>query len=251
MNISLQHATLHVEPNIPVTYTFTYLDFDDTLQYAIAMPPANVSRTCNGRPTPMTLYLHGAGVEIRDRDSHQVLSRQLESWVILPSGRTPWGYDWQGLSRLSVDYAAQTFQENMYGIAPDELSNRRVCTPSAKQVMLVGHSNGGQGVYHFASHFPDRTFGAIVGAGYLRVADYVPFIWQRGRHFLDGSFDEVLRAALNVYENNLHASNLAGLPLFLKHGSADDNVPTWHSREMYGLIQDWNRDSLSGANLVK
>lgn len=235
------------------SYTFTYLDVDDTIQYAAAVPPLRLfsSKEIEDIPdTPMTIYLHGAGVDIRDRGSQRMLRRQCESWIVAPSGRTPWGYDWQGLSRSSIDSAAEAFKQKVYGMS--SAKDRRLRSPSTERFMLVGHSNGGQGVYHYASHWPDRVMGAIVGAGYLRVADYVPMLWQRGRHFVDGALEGILRAAVNPYENNLFASNLAGIPLLVKHGSADDNVPTWHSREMVGLVHDWNRDSqLTEAGLVR
>lgn len=42
------------------------------------------------------------------------------------------------------------------------------------KVTLVGHSNGGQGVWYLASRFPDKVRAAIPAAGYIKSQAYVP-----------------------------------------------------------------------------
>lgn len=40
------------------------------------------------------------------------------------------------------------------------------CSSSPTQKLIVlGHSNGGQGAYHFMSHYPDRVLGGIPTSG--------------------------------------------------------------------------------------
>uniref|UniRef100_V5GPB9 Uncharacterized protein n=2 Tax=Kalmanozyma brasiliensis (strain GHG001) TaxID=1365824 RepID=V5GPB9_KALBG len=46
-----------------------------------------------------------------------------------------------------------------------------------------------------------------------------------------------------MFENDLFASNLAGLDLLIKYGSADANVPPWNSRDMAMVVNGWNRRS--------
>jgi hypothetical protein len=53
----------------------------------------------------------------------------------------------------------------------------------------------------------------------------------------------ILRSALTPYDNDLYASNLAHVPILAIHGSDDDNVPTWHSREHVALVQAWTKQT--------
>lgn len=54
---------------------------------------------------------------------------------------------------------------------------------------------------------------------------------------------QILSASLSTFENDLHASNMVGMPLLFKYGKEDDNVPTWHSRSMAALVSAWNAQS--------
>ncbi|KAN0064403.1 hypothetical protein ACQY0O_002601 [Thecaphora frezii] len=53
-----------------------------------------------------------------------------------------------------------------------------------------------------------------------------------------------------MFENDLFASNLAGLELLVKYGTEDGNVPAWNSRDMVSVVGAWN--AASGlSNLVQ
>jgi hypothetical protein len=52
----------------------------------------------------------------------------------------------------------------------------------------------------------------------------------------------ILSSALTPYDNDLHASNLAHIPVLAVHGSEDDNVPPRHSRLHVALISAWEGD---------
>ena len=75
-------------PNNDLSFIFTYLDRDDTLQVAVAIPPKRPTFT-TPRP-PLILALHGAGVNVRDLGFAGNFNRQEQSWMIQPTGRTPW-----------------------------------------------------------------------------------------------------------------------------------------------------------------
>lgn len=224
-----------------VQYQYTYLDSDQTIQYALATAPKIVLAAKSSIVRPALLHLHGAGVDVRLEEARNTFLRQNDSWIIEPSGRSPWGYDWQIASRLSARTAMQQFSLNMYGLS--ESVKCKAAKIDENKVMITGHSNGGQGAYHFASHRPDDVLGVVAGAGYISLANYVSMNWQLGRHFNDAALSGVLRSSLNAFDNDLFASNMAGLPMLLKYGSMDDNVPIWHSREMASLIEMWNRQS--------
>lgn len=234
----------------PAPYKYTYLDVDQTVQYSIATPPRNMLARSHGQDKrPALLYLHGAGVDIRFDYAQKGILCQNETWVIQPSGRSPWGYDWQTISHLSARASLESFASNLYGV----LHNVKVklAKIDLKKTMVTGHSNGGQGAYYYSSHRPDEVIGAVMGAGYMSLAEYVPLTWQLGRHFNDAALNGILQSSLNAFENDLFASNLAGLPILIKYGSVDNNVPTWHSREMASIIQTWNHQGRALAGLLK
>lgn len=235
---------------IPTPYKYTYLDVDQTVQYSIATPPRNMLAHGHGQDKrPALLYLHGAGVDVRFVHTHRTFLSQNEIWIIQPSGRSPWGYDWQTIGQISARTALIKFASNMYGFPQD--AKDKLASIDLRKTMVTGHSNGGQGAYHYASHRPDEVIGAIMGAGYISMADYVPLTWQLGRHFNDAALNGILRSSLNAFENDLFASNLAGLSILIKYGSVDDNVPTWHSKEMASIIKTWNRQGNASDDLIE
>jgi hypothetical protein len=48
----------------------------------------------------------------------------------------------------------------------------------------------------------------------------------------------VLEAATTSFRHELLASNFAEIPIYQQHGSADDNVPVYHSRLMHQLVSE-------------
>ena len=53
----------------------------------------------------------------------------------------------------------------------------------------------------------------------------------------------ILQASLTPYSNDLHLSNLAGIPSLAVHGSDDGNVPPRHGRSHAALISAWARNA--------
>jgi hypothetical protein len=60
----------------------------------------------------------------------------------------------------------------------------------------------------------------------------------------------ILMSSLSPYNNDLYASNLAGISVLAIHGSDDDNVPPRHSRQHIALIEAWAQSS-THTNLVE
>ena len=68
---------------------------------------------------------------------------------------------------------------------------------------------------------------------------------RTSQHFADPALMGILMASLSPYNNDLHLSNLAHVPLLAIHGGADDNVPPRHSRSQVALLSAWQgRDSV-------
>jgi hypothetical protein len=73
----------------------------------------------------------------------------------------------------------------------------------ANKLIILGHSNGGQGecmspssgspsliafilgAWYFMERFPDRVIGGIPASGYVKIQDYVPYTQSIAAHFQD------------------------------------------------------------------
>ncbi|KAJ9478048.1 hypothetical protein PHBOTO_001615 [Pseudozyma hubeiensis] len=225
-------------------YMYSYLADDGTVQMATATPPKQTRAALDAPLPPLILTLHGAGVDVRDLFFSNSIQRQEENWVILPTGRTPWGYDWQLASLQASDAAVSAFHKHLYGLQPTMTTEEKEMWQfDPEKLFVMGHSNGGQGAWYRLSRFPDRAIGGMVGSAYTKVSDYVSFAWKVGRHYTDPALQGILHSGVTMFENDLYASNLAGLDLLVKFGSADANVPPWNPKDMAMVVDGWNRRS--------
>ncbi|PWN23594.1 hypothetical protein BCV69DRAFT_279525 [Microstroma glucosiphilum] len=233
LTVPLNHISFSDDPEVDCSYKVTYLG-PSGVEMAVIVPPLKPSASEASAESRLTIVvLHGAGVDVQGSSMRKALRRQKRSWVVLPTGITPWGLDWQQASFHS--WRNVLFDQEWYRPLTD--------TRPSDRYFLIGHSNGGQGTWYGLTHLSDRFVGGVVAAGYMSLQEYVPFTWTEGRHSTDPILRAILDAALNDYRNDMHASNLVGMPLLVKYGVEDDNVPPWHSRAMVSLIDDWNAES--------
>ncbi|KAF9234792.1 hypothetical protein BU15DRAFT_65421 [Melanogaster broomeanus] len=186
------------------------------------------------------LALHGAGVEVLTQSFWaDSLMRQKYAWVVMPQGRTAWGLDWHGPSTVdsfaSISALSRILSTSSHwkkwGFDPET------------RVILMGHSNGGQGAWYMASRWPDRVCAVIPAAGYIKSQAYVSWCMSRFAHFVDPALRAVLDSSLTPDDNDLFLGNIVGIPVLAIHGGADDNVPPWHTREQVGILKTWNSDA--------
>jgi len=104
----------------------------------------------------------------------------------------------------------------------------------------MGHSNGGQGAWWVAERYPDRVLGVIPAAGYFKSQAYVSLGMSRSAHFIDPSLRAILDSSLTADDNDLFVTNLVDTPVLAIHGGDDENVPTWHTRELVNTLKIWN-----------
>ncbi|PIL23730.1 hypothetical protein GSI_13480 [Ganoderma sinense ZZ0214-1] len=189
-------------------------------------------------PLPPILALHGAGVDIfhSDRFWIKALPRQQHSWLIAPAGRTEWGLDWHGSSTQDAWSAVEALCDIL---ASREEWNRWSLAPKTK-VLVMGHSNGGQGAWYVAARYPDRVVGVVPAAAYIKSQAYVPWVQSRSAHYVDPSLRAILDSSLTPDDNDLFLSNLAATPILAIHGGNDDNVPVWHTRALISTLKTWN-----------
>ena len=111
--------------------------------------------------------LHGAGVEA------SLLASQYSSkdwaFVITPTNRRPYGFDWQDWGRLD-------FLE-VYNLAVKALPIDQ------DRVYLSGGSMGGQGTWHIGLHHPSLFAALAPQAGWSTLHVYQPFAMQPSRMF--------------------------------------------------------------------
>ncbi|KAF7295253.1 hypothetical protein MIND_01064200 [Mycena indigotica] len=188
---------------------------------------------------PPILALHGAGVDIVSNSFWaEALPRQQDRWIVAPSGRTAWGLDWHGPSALEAWACVDSLVSILRSSKPS------MALEYGTPVLLLGHSNGGQGSWYLASRFPDRVIGVIPQAAYIKSQAYVPLTMSRSAHFIDPAVRAILETSLTPDDNDLFLSNLVDTPILALHGGADDNVPVWHSRETLSVLKTWD----SGVN---
>ncbi|CAG8568986.1 1077_t:CDS:10 [Cetraspora pellucida] len=228
--------------NFGDAYKFTFEDFDTTVQYgrcfAMAIPS---SEPCKPYKCPILVALHGAGVEADSEFWITAYKRQKSAWILLPTGRTPWGYDWHGPSLKNTQTAIITLSKFMPGV-PKHL--KPFFLPDSDRLFISGHSNGGQGAWFFMSHFPDSVIAGNPAAAYTKIQKYVPYYWNSEAH-LDPILKGILESSIAEYNNDLYTTNLAstvGIPILARAGSDDDNVPPLHSRMLVRLVSEHSGD---------
>ncbi|KAI6110086.1 hypothetical protein F5141DRAFT_1215536 [Pisolithus sp. B1] len=230
-------ATYFFARSMVTAFTLVPPKFPSTKPYYNAYTGRGVECTGN---EPI-LALHGAGVDILTQPWWaNSLPRQKHAWIVIPQGRTEWGLDWHGPSAADA-FSAVTALSLILFHGP--LKWRDWGFNANTRVVLVGHSNGGQGAWYIAARWPDRVCGVIPAAGYIKSQAYVPWNLSRFSHFIDPFLRAILETSLTPDDNDLFLSNLVGTPILALHGGADDNVPTWHTRELTVVLKTWDQDA--------
>lgn len=191
---------------------------------ALVLPPLSLPETFG----PPILALHGAGVPLTSPFWPDALPRQDRSWMVVPAGGSAWGYDWRG-SSLQDAFAA--------------LAALRARYTMDDGLVVIGHSNGGQGTFHLASRYPDLVHSAMPAAAYQSAPLYVPETWSHGERFVDPSLAAILRASTAGGDNERFLSNLVRTRMKVVHGGVDTNVPVYHSRASVQTIKSWDSDA--------
>ncbi|KAJ3053644.1 hypothetical protein HK097_003757 [Rhizophlyctis rosea] len=225
-------------------YKITFLDYDHSVHYAMAFPPEGNCEQWPEKRCPVVLALHGAGVEASSSYWTESYRRQKNAWVLFPTGRTPWGYDWHGPSFWNIESALDALR--LRPGVPDDLVNS--VGVNRERLIYAGHSNGGQGAWWLLSHYPDRALAGLPAAGYVKIQFYIPYFMRIGDAYADPLLRGILESAISEHDIDLYASNMAGIPILARTGGSDDNVPPVHSRRLIRMVNEWSRKT-TAANL--
>lgn len=196
-----------VDRSTPYRQTFRS-PVDHSVQYYGVQEPSEPNA---GEEYALVLSLHGAGVEAIG----QARSYSKKSWayVVAPTNRRPFGFDWEEWGRLNALAAL------------DDATARFPVKDS--RVYLTGHSMGGHGTWHVGVTTPTRF--AVIGPS----AGWASFYTYTGDEKPGGAFGRA-RAHSDTLQ---YLTNLSHRGVFIIHGEADDNVPVREGRDMYARLQ--------------
>ncbi|KAL9541721.1 hypothetical protein MBANPS3_008961 [Mucor bainieri] len=254
-------------------FKYTFLDYDNTVQYGklpvqfkmgytvlyelilFQLAMAKRPHVLNSNASkPIIVALHGAGVETDSSFWIDSIPAQKHCWIVFPTGRTPCTRNvfksLEGLAEIQellpphfecMDFA--TGGDWVTVSAPHETTrtlkaqdDRDWNIGSLDKLIVMGHSNGGQGVWHLAVHFPDKIIAVVPAAGYIKIQDYVSFANWVGNSYCDPWLRGVLESSIAEYNNDLHLSNMVNLAVLPRVGTRDDNVPPLHTRKYVRIL---------------
>ncbi len=201
-------ATFEVEVRPPLDAArHTFMSAIDGSVQPYAVLPAPGAEDSN-EAIGLVLTLHGAGVDALGQA--RSYSPKSDFWIVAPTNRRPFGFDWQDWGRLDA-YEVLRRAEEEYEPDPD-------------RIYLAGHSMGGHGTWHLAANDPD-TFAAIApSAGWISFDTY-------GKR-PDGALADLWQRADGASRTLDLLANLAETPAYILHGDADDNVPVGEALRM-------------------
>ncbi|MEQ8272436.1 MAG: prolyl oligopeptidase family serine peptidase [Deltaproteobacteria bacterium] len=215
---------------------------DHSVQYYAVVPPSNFDPN---REYGVILALHGAAVEALGHA--RAYSRKDWAYVVAPTNRHPFGFDWEDWGRLD---AIEALDEAIAQYRIDET-----------RVYLTGHSMGGHGTWNVGVNHPDRF--AVLGPS----AGWSQFDQYGGARSPQGpGLAEAFRAAQHQSQTLDILENIEGRGIYIIHGDADNNVPVTLGRQMRDaartITEDvqyheqpgaghwWNGDVADGADCV-
>ncbi|XP_078593733.1 uncharacterized protein LOC144871759 [Branchiostoma floridae x Branchiostoma japonicum] len=220
------------------SFVFTFLDHDGSVQHAAAIPPL---QDCVTRRCPVLLTHHGTGVSAQNQaDSYKRMEGRdwkfgIETaWTLAPTRHG--AHNWEGPGALTSMTALQRLQEL---VEPVSWIQNKVDT---QRVIFAGHSMGGHGAWHLATHHPDRALAVVSLAGWIKKEEYgdsnVFFRHDTSTSTADPSVKAIMEACIAENDADRHVSNLRGVPVLTRIGADDRTVHPFFVRRMYRLLQE-------------
>jgi dienelactone hydrolase len=220
---------------------------DSSVQEFTVVPPESFSPDST---YGLILFLHGASISSGRVDGYYTP----KSWafVVGPTNRRPYGFDWQDWGRIDVLEVLNQMKKR-YQIDPD-------------RIHLTGHSMGGHGTWHVGLHHADLFAVIAPSAGWTSFNLYVPFFMRRSYIYAPPKLRSIRDMALREDRAEVFLENALNLPAFILHGGEDDEVPPVHAkimfrglrrlgydvtyREVPGKKHWWNQEGVEGNACV-
>lgn len=196
------------------TFKRTYRSpVDNSVQYYGVTPPSDFSPHTD---YALALSMHGASVEAISQAGQYTQKDWM--YVIAPTNRRPFGFDWEEWGRLN---ALTTLEHAKESFNIDET-----------RVYATGHSMGGHGTWHMGVMHPGLFATIGPSAGWSTFYSY-------------GGADEptdLIRPARAHSDTYRYMSNLADRGAYLLHGDADNNVPISEAHDLYDALTEYTDD---------
>ncbi|XP_022094674.1 uncharacterized secreted protein ARB_06907-like [Acanthaster planci] len=220
------------------SFLFTFFDHDGSVQHAAAIQPLE---DCPNNVCPVLMTLHGTGVRAQNQaDGYKRMHNGrwifgLETaWVLAPTRHG--AHNWEGPGALTAMTALEVLQK---------LSQDTSWIPNkadAHHVFFAGHSMGGHGAWHLATHYPDRALAVISLAGWIKKEEYgdsnVFFRHDLSTSYTDPSVKAIMEACIAENDADKHISNLKGIPVLARIGALDRTVHPYFVRRMVRLLKE-------------
>ncbi|KAI9005078.1 hypothetical protein DFJ74DRAFT_692756 [Hyaloraphidium curvatum] len=230
--------------NYSDAYRFTFEDFDGSVQFAALWSP-KVAR-CPAAGCPLLVSYHGAGVEADSWAWTSSYRRQESAFVLLPTNRRQYGYDWETTGAVNGWTAVKWLGEHLPGL-PKRLRGK--VKADTNRILYAGHSMGGHGCMIATTHYPDRALAFVPAAGWLRHGNYLPDFLAPDLSHLDHFARGILEGTLGDSDVDLLAGNALGLPALLRVGTVDDNVPSHNLRRFFRILRSLGKAAGTSASV--
>ncbi|XP_059150060.1 uncharacterized protein LOC131936940 [Physella acuta] len=247
VTIDILMKTSEGQENIPVTlrcrnkknsFLFTFVDHDGSIQHAAAIEPIG---TCAGHQCPTFLTLHGTTVPPQNQaDSYKKMVKGEfqfgvhKMWLLAPTRHG--AHNWEGPGALTAMSALTSLSDMT------KASTWLETTADPTHVLFAGHSMGGHGAWHLATHYPDRAIGLISLASWIKKEEYgdsnLFFKHDVATSHTDPSLKAVMEACVGENDADRHISNLKGVPVLVRIGAEDRTVHPYYVRRMLRLLTE-------------
>ncbi|KAH3844315.1 hypothetical protein DPMN_086573 [Dreissena polymorpha] len=220
------------------SFLFTFRDHDGSIQHAAAIQPLE---HCPGDVCPTVLSLHGTTIPPQnqaDSYKHMVGGEFVfgfpRAWTLAPTRHG--AHNWEGPGLLT----AMTALDSLSSMTRD--CNWIQNKADSKHVVYAGHSMGGHGAWHVATHFPDRALALVSLASWIKKEEYgdsnLFFRHDIATSHVDPALKSILESCIIENDADQHSVNLGGVPVVGRTGAIDRTVHPWFLRRMYRLLSE-------------
>nr|XP_006825285.1 PREDICTED: uncharacterized protein LOC102809823 [Saccoglossus kowalevskii] len=228
--------------NYGQSFIYTFIDHDGSVQQASAIPPLD---DCPNNICPQGHHSFALfppeGVQVQNQaDSYKRMENG--DWIF--GFETAWvlaatrhgAHNWEGPGALTSITALDTLEKITFS------ASWLKTKASASHVIFAGHSMGGHGAWHLATHFPDRALAVMSLAGWIKKEEYSDsnefFRHDTSTSHTDPAVKAIMEACIVENNADIHVSNIQHLDVFTRIGANDRTVHPYFVRRMYRLLKE-------------
>ncbi|KAK3093303.1 hypothetical protein FSP39_013879 [Pinctada imbricata] len=157
------------------------------------------------------------------------------AWLLAPTRHG--AHNWEGPGALT---ALQSL-DALYKMVEDSDDIFKVKVDTNK-VVYAGHSMGGHGAWHLATHYPDKALALMSLAGWIKKEEYgdsnLFFRHDIATSHADPVTKFIMESCISENDADRHISNIQELPVLTRIGADDRTVHPFFLRRMYRLLAE-------------